>query len=222
MSRKLTSHVEPIQEENDEPDATPKNHHLNPDFVPATHKQGARSPDPQNPGRGKKQISFEKDVIGSTKNLIPGKSKLSGQQYARASSQSNAQLQNKVQFNRQPSGDAGNKYLLEKLDEIDNRPDMSVFSEDEISQLHQNLALENKTVIHKDNKHVRLVLDRIGRLQQIKRLNQDFLDIELFGENFTQKKIKLVDLAAIFMQKLGLKREQAINFTRFLLEDSEQ
>lgn len=84
---------------------------------------------------------------------------------------------------------------------------MSVFSEEEISQLHSNLALDTKTVIQRDHKDVRLVLDRIGRLQQIKRLNQDFLDIELFGENLGQKKIKLVDLAAIFMQKFGLKQE---------------
>jgi hypothetical protein len=60
-------------------------------------------------------------------------------------------------------------------------------------------------------------------MQQIKRLNLDFIERELFDENFkVSKKIKLVDLANIFVHKLGLNLSQANSFARFLVEEVDE
>lgn len=60
-------------------------------------------------------------------------------------------------------------------------------------------------------------------MQQIKRLNLDFIERELFDEEYkVSKQIRIVDLANIFGIKLGLTKPQANSFARFLVEEIDE
>lgn len=70
-----------------------------------------------------------------------------------------------------------------------------------------------------DDPAVQIGLDKLARLQQIKRLILEQVEKLLFGERFhANRMISLIDLSMVFVQSLGMQHNQAIKFSRFLVE----
>lgn len=122
---------------------------------------------------------------------------------------------------------AGPNGRLDLLAAIDKVNDLSVHTTDcdQLSHLKSQVTqhfLEMRSVIEREDPIIQDALERIGRLQQVKRVSLDCIEKELFDDKYrVHQMIKLVDLASIFMRKLGLSQQQANSFSRFLCEETE-
>jgi len=86
-----------------------------------------------------------------------------------------------------------------------------------------DIILECTTFVKKNDPCVRLALERMQRLQQVKRINLDHVDKELFGQEVKPNQhIRLIELAQIFHQKLSISEYESIRFARFLIEDRDE
>lgn len=115
--------------------------------------------------------------------------------------------------------------LLAAIDRVnDHSQQTSDF--DQLSYLKSQVTQHNveiRTIIQREDPNIQEALERIGRMQQIKRINLDFIEKELFDDKYrVHKMIKLVDLASVFVKKLGLSQSQANSFARFLCEETEE
>ena len=79
-----------------------------------------------------------------------------------------------------------------------------------------------RSIVLKNDPSIQVALRRLARMQQVKRLNLDFIERELFDDNFKMSvKIKLNDLSITFASKLGLTQAEATSFARFLVEETD-
>ena len=65
--------------------------------------------------------------------------------------------------------------------------------------------------------------ERLGRLLQIKRIPLDQIENEIIQGNFrANQSIQIIELVDIFQKKLGLIRDDAICFARFIVEEKDE
>lgn len=65
--------------------------------------------------------------------------------------------------------------------------------------------------------------ERLGRLLQIKRIPLDQIEIEIIQGNYrANQSIQIIELVDIFQKKLGLIRDEAICFARFIVEEKDE
>ena len=120
----------------------------------------------------------------------------------------------------------GSDKLLDQLNKINDTDSIVTENISAFNYTRSNLdAIKSmkpvqEVFVERDDPSVQCALERIARLQQIKRINNDKLDLELFGDKFNANKpIKLFDLAKVFQRKCNLTELQSIKFARYLIEE---
>ena len=65
--------------------------------------------------------------------------------------------------------------------------------------------------------------ERLGRLLQLKRKPLDSIEQEILGNRFKpNESVKISELQAIFIEKLGLSQSEAQDFARFIIEEKDE
>ena len=109
--------------------------------------------------------------------------------------------------------------LQQQLDNV--RDQVSDLEED---SYEQDFTEENLTKFKfVEFKQVEKGFERLGRLLQLKRKPLDSIEQEILGNRFKpNESVKISELQAIFIEKLGLSQSEAQDFARFIIEEKDE
>ena len=112
------------------------------------------------------------------------------------------------------------------MDLVDSQMNNETFADDKLSQLImpatglQSITTQQEyKTVKMDDPAVVQGLERLARLQQIKRIILEEVEQVLFGDKYhINRIISIIDLSTIFVKTLGMYHNNAITFARFLVE----